>query len=164
MGTTFAVVIAAGLLAQAPHGPNCRCYPQPGGRITPPGPGYGWGFPNNSPDGYGWVDYGTTLPLGADRTPDYYFRRQYALPIQQVMLPTYWNPYVMRGQRYIPWTGCGGAHPAGGPPTSSAIAPMHPYQDNVAAARARAAEIQAPRFSGRTELAPPLPTESPRGR
>ena len=26
---------------------------KPGGRILPPGPGHGWGFPNGNPDGYG---------------------------------------------------------------------------------------------------------------
>ena len=34
----------------------------------PPGPGDGWGFPNNNPDHYGWIDYEDNLPLGADRT------------------------------------------------------------------------------------------------
>ena len=32
--------------------------------IVPPGPGFGWGFPNGAIDGYGWVDYGYLLPLG----------------------------------------------------------------------------------------------------
>ena len=45
-----------------------------GGWILPPGPGDGWGFPNNNPDGYGWSDPGPFLPLGADRTAEYYFR------------------------------------------------------------------------------------------
>ncbi len=83
-------------------------------RILPPGPGVGWGFPNGAPDGYGWYSVGDRLPLGADRTPDYYFNRQYAIMPQQMFLPTYFNTYVMRGQRYIPYVNCGGAHPAGG--------------------------------------------------
>lgn len=148
---TFASVVALALLGQGPHGPNCRCYPEAGGRITPPGPGYGWGFPNDNPDGYGWVDYGTTLPLGGDRTPDYYFRRHYSLPVQQVFYPTYYNPFLMRGQRYIPFTGQGGWHPAGGPPTGSAATPMHPNQDTVTLDRQRAATIEVPQFSGRVE-------------
>ena len=47
--------------------------------IVPPGPGDGWGFPNDNPDHYGWVDYGVYLPLGADRTAEYYFPRYFAV-------------------------------------------------------------------------------------
>ncbi len=57
--------------------------------IMPPGPGYGWGFPNDNPDHYGWVDYGVDLPLGADRTPEYYFPRFLAVPPEQMFLQTY---------------------------------------------------------------------------
>src|SRR4051812_33890626 len=46
-----------------------------GGWILPPLPGYGAGFPNGSPDGYGWFDYGVYLPLGADRTSEWYIQR-----------------------------------------------------------------------------------------
>src|SRR5262249_9121141 len=88
-----------------------------GGRVMPPGPGYGWGFPTGNPEGYGYVDYGPYLPLSADRTPDYSFPRYFALPAVQVMPGTYYNPYVTRGQRYTPYAGCGGWHPASGPPT-----------------------------------------------
>ena len=48
--------------------------------IVPPGPGVGWGFPNGDPDHYGWADYGVDLPLGSDRTPEYYFPRFLAVP------------------------------------------------------------------------------------
>lgn len=124
-----------------------------GGRITPPGPGYGWGFPNGNPDGYGWVDYGTTLPIGADRTPDYFFRRQFTIPAPQLFLPNYYNPYVSRGQRYLPYAGCGGAHPAGGPPTGPSELPYSPYEDNVRAARPA---VEPPTFTGNVG-APPEP-------
>src|SRR3954471_12754940 len=100
---------------------------QGGGRIMPPGPGPGWGFPNGNPDGYGWVDYGTYLPLGADRTPDYFFPRYYSTPPAQLLFPAYYNRYVMRGRRTIPYTNGGGAHPAGGPPLGPAWTPVHPY-------------------------------------
>src|SRR4051812_21132874 len=83
--------------------------------IMPPGPGYGWGFPNGNPDGYGYWDNGYLLPLGADRTSDYYFRRYYSIPADQMFLPNYYNPYMSRGQRYVSYAGCGGEHPAGGP-------------------------------------------------
>jgi hypothetical protein len=131
-----------------------------GGRITPPGPGYGWGFPDNNPDGYGWVDYGTTLPLGGDRTPDYFFRRQYTVPVQQAFFPTYYNPYVMRGQRYIPYTGCGGWHPAGGPAMGTSFTPVHPYDEGVRADQSRGSTITPPQFTGRTEAKPVASGES----
>jgi hypothetical protein len=152
MGFVLSTVVALGLMGQT--GPFHNCYPPTGGRVTPPGPGYGWGFPNGNPDGYGWVDFGTTLPLGGDRITDYYFRRPFAMPPQQIFMPTYYNPYVMRGQRYVPYTGCGGWHPSGGPPTGSAITPMHPYQEVVNAARQRERVTPVPRFSGRSEAAP----------
>src|SRR5437764_1401640 len=89
------------------------------GWVMPPGPGYGWGFPNGNPDGYGWWDNGIYLPLGADRTSDYYFPRNITMPPDSMFLPTYYNAYESRGQRYIPYTNCGGDHPAGGLPIGS---------------------------------------------
>ena len=124
-----------------------------GGRIMPEGPGYGWGFPNGNPDKYGWVDYGTYLPLGANRTPDYYFPRNYSLPPDQVIPATYYNAYVTRGQRYLAYAGCGGAHPAGGIPTGSAVLSVHPYSNVVNSQPV----VTPPRFSGRVE-APPIPS------
>jgi hypothetical protein len=122
----------------------------PGGRILNPGPGNGWGYPNGNPDGYGWVDYGTALPLGADRTPDYYFPRYLAALPQQSFLPQYYNPYINRGQRYIPWTGCGGAHPFGGLPTGSSASPMYPDRDAIATEPV----VPVPSFTGNVEAAP----------
>ncbi len=98
-----------------------------GGFIAPPGPGYGWGFPNGNPDGYGWHEIGDRLPLGADRTTEYFFRRYWAIPPEQAFLPTYYNPYLNRGQRYLPFTGNGGDHPMGGPPPDTAETPRRPY-------------------------------------
>jgi hypothetical protein len=122
-----------------------------GGWILPPGPGYGWGFPNDNPDKYGWVDNGIYLPLGADRTPDYYFPRYLAIPFQQLVFPSYYNPYVTRGQRYIPYSGGGGAHPMGGPPLGSALTPLHPYQDTLGSGPT----VAVPPLSGNVE-APPI--------
>jgi hypothetical protein len=122
----------------------------PGGRIVTPGPGPGWGFPNGQPDGYGWVDYGDALPLGADRTADYFFPRHFALMPQQVFLPQYYNPYIQRGQRYIPYTGCGGAHPLGGAPPASADTPMYPDRES----RSVEPVVPVPSFNGRVEAAP----------
>jgi hypothetical protein len=120
--------------------------------IFPPGPYYGWGFRNDSPDGYGWHDSGVTLPLGfqADRTPDYFFRRDYAIPAQQLFFPTYYNAYLMRGQRYIPYTNCGGFHPAGGAPGGSSLTPVRPSQMNTGGEPV----VPPPVLSGR-EVAPP---------
>jgi len=124
---------------------------QNGGWILPPGPGYGWGFPNGNPDGFGWFDNGIYLPLGADRIPDYYFPRYFALPPEQLMFPSYYNPYISRGQRYIPYAGRGGEHPMGGPALGSAVLPMHPYNDSLGSGPT----VRMPTFSGRAE-APPV--------
>ena len=95
--------------------------------ILPPGPGDGWGFPGDNPDHYGWIDYGVDLPLGADRTAEYYFPRYFAVPPQQMFIQTYYNPFKTRGQEYIPYSGAGGDHPMGGPPLASASLPVSPY-------------------------------------
>jgi hypothetical protein len=124
--------------------------PQEGG-VMPPGPGYGWGFSNGNPDGFGWFGVGSYLPLGANRTPEYYFPRYYSVPAQQLLLPSYFNPYLSRGQRYIPYAGGGGAHPMGGPPTGSAVLPEHPYLDSLG----HGPTVPMPTFSGRVQ-APPV--------
>jgi hypothetical protein len=122
------------------------------GRILPPGPGWGWGFPNGNPDGYGWADYGTYLPLGGDRTPDYYFPRYLATVPEYMYFPTYFNPYVMRGQRYVAYTGCGGKHPFGGPAPATAVTSMHPYQQAIQ----QRPVVSPPVFNGNVG-APPVP-------
>jgi hypothetical protein len=118
--------------------------------MVPPGPGNGWGFPNDSPDGYGWVDYGVYLPLWSDRTAEYYFPRYLSIPSAQMFVQTYFNPFETRGQRYIPYSGAGGAHPMGGPPPASSHLPESPFADipdNVPV-------VRVPRFSGRVEAPP----------
>lgn len=122
----------------------------PGGRIVAPGPGDGWGFPNGNPDGYGWVDYGTALPLGADRTPDYFFPRYYALLPEQTFLPSYFNPYENRGQRYVPFAGCGGAHPFGGTPVGPSSTPVRPDREAIR----RDPVVPVPSFTGEAEAPP----------
>ena len=111
--------------------------------IVPPGPGDGWGFPNDNPDHYGWVDYGVDLPLGADRTAEYYFPRYFAVPPEQMFIQTYYNPFETRGQRYIPYVGAGGDHPAGGPPPASAALPVTPYADEP-----NTPVVRVPRLTG----------------
>ncbi len=123
----------------------------PGGQILPPGPGYGYGFPNHAADGYGWYDVGTAVPLGADRTPEYYFPRHLSIPIAQMVFPTYYNDYVTRSQRYIPYTGCGGfLHPAGGPQPPPTQLPVHPYDDLVNSPPV----VPPPVFSGEVQARP----------
>jgi hypothetical protein len=129
---------------------------RPGGRIMVDGPGYGWGFRNGNPDGYGWVDYSQGLPLGDNRTPDYFFPRYHAAMPDQMFFPTYYNPYISRGQRYLPWTNCGGAHSAGGPPQGSAVMPVHPYNETLGNQAIR----PQPTFNGRVEAAPINPGTS----
>ncbi len=121
--------------------------------IMPPGPGLGWGFPNGNPDGYGWVDYGVFLPLGSDRTPDYFFPRFLSAPPGQLFPQTFFDPFETRGQRYIPYAGAGGEHPMGELPTASSHLPVSPY----AADRGDKAVVPVPRLNGRIE-SPPLPS------
>lgn len=128
------------------------------GEVMPPGPGYGWGFVNNNPDGYGWVDYGTRIPLGADRTSEYFYQRKFSVPAPQAFMPTYYNPYVSRGLRFVPYVGAGGEHPAGRAPTGSAILPMYPYEEFLRSQPAPGSQ-PTPRFGGRVE-APPGPSGS----
>jgi hypothetical protein len=155
MGSTIvslALALAAGSGGwQGPY-PACHCQYH-GTRVLPPGPGYGWGFPNNNPDGYGWHDIGDRLPLGPDRHPEYYFPRYFATPPEQMFLQNYYNPYVTRGQRYISHAGCGGCHPMGGSPPASAATPTNPYRESVGTGP----RVPVPTFSGRVE-APPVPT------
>ncbi len=121
--------------------------------IVPPGPGYGWGFHNDNPDKYGWVDYGTDLPLGADRTAEYYFPRYIAVPPEQMFIQSYYNPFQTRGQRYIPYAGAGGEHPMGELPTTSSELPKSPFgtmpHDRPV--------VPIPRLNGRVE-ADPIPS------
>lgn len=126
------------------------------GHILPPGPGFGYGFPNGRPDGYGWYNTAGYLPIGADRTPEYYFPRYMAVIPTQLFLPTYFNSYESRGQRFIPYTNCGGWHPAGGPPPLSSHMPEHPGLDEAAAGPS----VALPRYTGRVEAPPVNPGHS----
>jgi hypothetical protein len=124
---------------------------QPPRWLFPPGPGYGWGFPNGNPDGYGFFDVGVHLPLGADRTSEYFFRRYYSVPADQMFMPNYYNPYVTRGQRYLAYAGTApGFHPVGGPAMGSADTPRNPYNETIGTGP----RVSIPTFSGRIEAAP----------
>jgi hypothetical protein len=124
----------------------------PNNHVAPPLPGYGAGFANGNPDGYGFVSFGDNLPLYADRTPEYHFPRYLAVPPTQAFLPNFYNPYVSRGQRFIPYSGCGGSpHPMSGPPQVSSADSVHPYTETLNTTP----RVSAPRFSGRVE-APPV--------
>jgi hypothetical protein len=140
---SMGLALAVGSTGQYPHAPGFHGVTTP----MPPGPGYGWGFRNGNPDGYGFWDAGIHLPLGADRTSDYYFRRYYSVPGDQMFMPNYFNPYVTRGQRYLTYAGCGGWHPAGGPALGSADTPTNPYQNTIGSGP----RVTIPAFSGRVE-------------
>ena len=129
---------------------------QPRGRILNDGPGYGYGFRNGNPDGYGWMDFGTALPLGANRVSEYHFPRYLALPPDQMFNPTYYNPYTTRGQRYLPYAGCGGEHPAGGPAPGVGNTPVNPYNETLGTGSGRS----TPNFGGRVEASPINPGQS----
>ena len=124
----------------------------PNNHVLPPQPGYGVGFTNGNPDGYGWVDVNDRLPLTADRTPDYYFRRYNVVPATQLFFPGYYNPYITRGQRFLPFAGCGGPHPMSGQPKQSAEETVHPFNSTLG----NTPQVsEAPTFTGRVE-APPV--------
>jgi hypothetical protein len=151
---TSLIVPMALALSMASTGQVTMTYPrclQPATFPLPPGPGYGWGFPNGAPVGHGYFDPGTCIPLGADRTTDYFFRRYYSAPTDQLFMATYYNPYMSRGQRYVPYAGCGGEHPAGGLALSPAETPMNPYQNTIGSGP----QVPIPGFTGRVE-APPI--------
>jgi len=136
--------------ARCPYGQQPHHHgsgPGPGRWVLPPGPGDGWGFPNNNPDGYGWVDVGALLPLGADRTAEYFIPRYLTVPLDQAFMGTYYNPYVNRGQRYLPYTGNGGCHPMGGPPLDTAKTLMRPYSSLTN----NKPVVKVPRLNGRVE-------------
>jgi hypothetical protein len=124
--------------------------------ILPPGPGDGWGFPNDRPELAGWFDPGVYLPLGADRTADYFFPRFLSVPPEQMFLQTFYNPFETRGQRYVPYVAAGGDHPAGGAPISSAALPVNPYAD-VDDDRP---VTPVPRLKGKVEATPLSSSES----
>jgi hypothetical protein len=132
------------------HEPAHHHHHNSGSYILPPGPGDGWGFPGDNPDKYGWTDYGVYLPLGADRTAEYYFPRYFAIPPEQMFITTYYNPFMTQGQQYIPYCGAGGDHPMGGPPLASSELPASPY----AASPDTAPLVRVPRLNGRSEAAP----------
>lgn len=121
--------------------------------FLPPAPGLGVGYPGDNPDRYGWVDDQTYLPIGADRTAEYYFPRYFSAPPEQLFLWTFWNPYQTCGQRYIPYCGAGGEHPMGGAPVSSAALPLKPFTDTPDTGPL----VPIPRLNGRVE-APPVPS------
>ena len=153
LGTTLITLtlsLAAGATASGPDSHYARRTTQ-NGRFLAPGPGNGWGFPNGNPDGYGWVDFSTTIPMGADRVAEYFFPRYYASPANQMFSPQFYNAYFTRGQRYVPYSLCGGEHPMGGIPFVSAALPTHPYQDTIGTGP----RVRVPVYRGRVD-APPI--------
>lgn len=160
LGLAALLVALAGLAPEASAGGFglgfLKIHRYPDGYVLPPGPGDGYGFPNGNPDGYGYTDYGVYLPQHGDRSPSYHFPRYYAVPPEQMFFPTYYNPYMNRGQRFIPYLGCGGDHPAGGPPSIPSETPVYPYQDTIG----NAPRTNIPNFTGRVEARPVNPGSS----
>jgi hypothetical protein len=95
-------------------------------------------------------------PPTAFRDPEYFFNRQFAVPNTQCFMNTYRNPYIMRGQQFLPFAGCGGCHPMSGPPMASSLTPVTPYED----LSNKKPFVTPPDFSGRSEAAPVLPGSS----
>lgn len=161
---TLGLLLAAGSAGDCPNPSGCphrghhHHHNGSGGWVLPPGPGDGWGFPNGDPNGAGWYDPAGYLPLGADRTPSYFFPRYFSAPPQQMFLSTYYNAYQDYGQRYLPYIGAGGDHPAGGPPLDTAETPMTPYSS----LNNSRPVVTPPRLQGRVQ-APPLPASGGSG-
>jgi hypothetical protein len=152
---TLSLALALGGSGQVPDQAPCPHHHRhlcegSGGFILPDGPGDGWGFPNGNPDGYGYFDQGHFLPLGANRTAEYFFPRYLSVPPEQAFPQTFYNAYVNRGQRYLPYTGDGGCHPMGGLPPDSAVTPIKPYSSLSRSAPV----VTVPRFNGRVEAVP----------
>ena len=99
----------------------------------PARPGLRLGLPQRQPRRLRLVSTTASyLPLGADRTPEYYFPRYFAVPADQMFLPTYYNPYVTRGQRLHPVRRLRRRPPGGRARRSaSAMTPVHPYNDTL---------------------------------
>ena len=124
--------------------------PPEGGELGP-GPGDGWGFPNGNPDGYGFWSQGHKLAICQGRTTEFYVQRYMMLPSCQLLFPQYFNPYVMRSQRFIPYTGCeGGCHPFSGTITPTTLS-MKPYDEGPVS---NVPVVRMPRFVGVTESEP----------
>jgi len=161
---TLGLMLAAGSAGDCPNPAGCphrghhHHHGGSGGFILPPGPGDGWGFSNGDPNGAGWYDPAPYLPLGPNRTSDYFFPRYLSVPPQQMFLSTYYNAYENKGQRYLPYTGMGGDHPMGGPPLDTAITPTQPYSS----LNNSPPVTTAPVLRGRVE-APPLPASGGSG-
>ena len=86
----------------------------------PPGPGSAGAFPTIIPIITDGSTTASTCRWGLTARPSITFPRYFAVPPDQMFIQTYYNPFETRGQRYIPYVGAGGDHPAGGPPTASA--------------------------------------------
>ena len=127
----------------------------PNNHVVPPSSGVG--FRNGNPDGYGWYEFGHNLPIGGDRIPDFYFHRYNAVPASQLFFPSYYNPYISRGQRFLPYAGCGGGvHPMSSPPIASAEEHVHPYGETLNPSNTPQT-VPPPTFSGRVEANPVNP-------
>ena len=71
---TITLAMAMGGVGQCPDPARCPYGQQhhhhnarhggSGGWIEPDGPGYGWGYPNGNPDGYGWHERPLPSPRG----------------------------------------------------------------------------------------------------
>ena len=88
--------------------------------------------------------------MAGDRTAEYYFPRYFAVPPEQMFLPSYYNPYQTRGQRYLPYIAAGGAHPAGGAPVGPSDLPVSPYASETGSTPV----TPVPRLNGNAEAAP----------
>ena len=134
---TLSLALAMGGTGQCPNpahrhhrhdGAFYRDFHGSGGFIEPDGPGNGWGFPNGAPTGTAGTTRALPSPGRQPNRPITTSGDTSPIPPEQAFMGIYYNPYVNRGQRYLPYTGNGGDHPMGGPPLASAITSQRPVQ------------------------------------
>ena len=97
-------------------------------------------------------DYGVDLPLGADRTAEYYLPTLLRCSSGSDVYSDVLQPIRDARPALYSLLGAGGDHPAGGPPTGSAALPVTPYADEP-----NTPVVRVPRLSGSVE-AGPLPS------
>ena len=71
-----------------------------------------------------------------------------------MFFPSYYNPYISRGQRFMPYAGCGGPHPMSNQPAASAEETVHPYTSTI---NNVPQTTEAPTFTGKVDSPPVNP-------
>ena len=153
---TITLALAMGGTGQCPDPARCPYGQQhhhheprraPAAGSSPTGPATAGASPTATRTATAGTTRPPSFPWERNRTDSYYFPRYFAIPPEQAFMGTYYNPYVMRGQRYLPYTGNGGCHPMGGPPPDTAVTSVRPYSSLTN----NRPVTRVPRLNGRVE-------------